>query len=156
MKIKIIIIIVLILLIPTVFSIAVSANNPPNPPEITGPLSGKIKESYIYNILLTDPDLDDVMFNLEIDFGDDTEYIDCGCGKSWQNGTILQISHTWQKADNYEIKSRVQDASGEWSEWSETLQISMPRNKPYILTWFQSFLENHSLLFPILRQILRF
>ena len=110
-------------------SLVMKNNNPPNPPLIAGPTSGRIGETYFYYVTITDPDLDDVMFNLEIDFGDDKVYIDCGCGKSWQNGTILEVSHLWKKVGNYGITARVQDASGEWSEWSKPLPVSMPRIK---------------------------
>ncbi|MEA2053621.1 MAG: hypothetical protein U9O96_00660 [Candidatus Thermoplasmatota archaeon] len=102
-------------------------NNPPNPPEITGPTSGIIKETYKYNITLTDPDPDDLMFDLEIDFGDGIEYVDCGCGKSWRNGTVVEVYHSWKKVGNYGITARIRDASGEWSEWSESLAVSMPK-----------------------------
>ncbi len=127
-------------------------NNPPNPPIITGPTSGKIDETYLYNVTITDPD-EDVMFNLEVDFGDGIVHEDCGCGQSWQNGTVVEVSHKWQKAGNYGITARVQDAYGEWSEWSNPLPITMPKNKP--INPFLQFLEQHPHLLPILRQLMR-
>jgi carboxyl-terminal processing protease len=126
-------------------------NNPPNPPMITGPTSGKIGETYLYNVTITDPD-EDVMFNLEVDFGDGIVHEDCGCGQSWQNGTVVELSHKWRKTGSYGITARVQDAYGEWSEWSEPLSISMPKSKT-INTPFLRFLENHPHMFPLLRQL---
>ena len=104
-------------------------NSPPNPPIIEGPLSGKIGEIYSYNFTLTDPDEDDQMFFLEVDFGEGVEPEDCGCGKSWRNGTVVRVSHQWKDVDNYGITARVQDGHGEWSEWSDPLIVSMPKNK---------------------------
>ena len=109
--------------------LSVNDNNPPNPPKIEGPLSGKIGKTYVYNITLTDPDEDDQMFFLEVDFGEGIEHEDCGCGKSWQNGTILEVSHRWKKVGDYGITARVQDGCGEWSEWSDPLFVSMPKHK---------------------------
>jgi len=130
-------------------------NNPPNPPMITGPTSGKIDETYLYNVTITDPDEDDVMFNLEVDFGDEIVHEDCGCGQSWQNGTVVEVYHKWLNVGSYGITARVQDAYGEWSEWSYPLSISMLKSKPYINTPLINFLENHPNLFPILRQLLK-
>ena len=131
-------------------------NTPPNPPEITGPLSGMIRKTYEYQLTLTDPDDGDVMFNLEIDFGEGIKYEDCGCGKSWQNGTVLEVSNQWKNVGNYEITARVQDAYGEWSEWSEPLSISMPRIKDRLInSLYLRLSEQHPHLLPLLRQLLR-
>jgi len=101
-------------------------NSPPNPPEITGPTSGIIDQYYTYNFTLTDPE-GDVMFNLEIDWGDGTDSIDCGCGKSWQNGTVIPVSHRWKKQESYAISARVSDSYGHYSNWSDPLVVSMPK-----------------------------
>ncbi len=127
---KIVCIFVCMLFFNFVFSTVVIADNsPPNPPLIEGPTTGNIGKSYSYNITLTDPDVDDQMFYLEVDFGDGIVHEDCGCGKAWQNGEIITVSHSWKKAGNYSVTARVQDGMGEWSEWSDPLAVSMPKNK---------------------------
>jgi len=103
-------------------------NTPPNPPEIIGPTSGKIKEPLVYSITLTDID-EDILLNLEIMWGDGTEELDCGCGKSWRNGSVVNITHTWRKTGDYSITARIQDSYGAWSNWSEPLPISIPKQK---------------------------
>ncbi len=128
-------------------------NTPPNPPLIQGPTSGIIGEIYLYTITLTDPDEDDQMFYLEVDFGDGIQHEDCGCDRSWQNGTVLEVSHQWKNAGDYGIAARVQDGYGDWSEWSDPLFVSMPKNKESsnILTLlFSRFLEK----FPLLERTL--
>lgn len=100
-------------------------NNPPNPPEITGPTSGKIKEEQKYTFVLTDPN-QDLLFNLEIKWGDGTESLDCGCGKSWENGTEVTVYHQWKDEGTYNITARIQDSNGLWSEWSNPLMVTMP------------------------------
>jgi len=141
--------------------ISVNDNNPPNPPIIEGPLSGKIGEIYSYYFTLTDPDEDDQMFFLEVDFGEGVEHEDCGCGKSWRNGTVVRVSHQWKDVDNYGITARVQDGHGEWSEWSDPLIVSMPKHKELFdifilfsidfLKDFPSFEELIDLLVRIIR-----
>jgi len=103
-------------------------NIPPNPPEIIGPTSGKIKEEQKYTFILTDPD-EDILFNLEIDWGDGTESVDCGCGKSWQNGTEVIVIHQWKDGGSYNVTARIQDSYGDWSQWSDPLIVSMPLQK---------------------------
>ena len=132
-------------------------NNPPNPPEITGPLFGKVGEVYFYYFTVTDPDEDDGLWELEIDFGDEIiieRSCDSGECVPWKNGETVEIKHMWKRTGTYELTARVMDVYGELSEWSDPLSISMPKNKPYINTPFIRFLENHPHLFSILRHLL--
>ena len=106
----------------------VDENTPPNPPVISGPTSGKIRESYPYEFLLIDPDYGDFMYTLEIDFGDEivTEG-GAGCGETWLNGTVYEVTHLWMAKGDYEIRARVRDSFDAWSEWSEPFSVSMPK-----------------------------
>jgi hypothetical protein len=129
---------------------AYNDNVAPNPPTITGPTSGRIRETYTYTVLLTSPDPDEIMFNLEVDFGEGSLYYNCGCGRSWRNGTMLNISYRWTDRGNYKVAARVQDGSGAWSEWSDPLVVSMPKNK-VIHTQFPWLFEIYSRLVMRLR-----
>jgi hypothetical protein len=104
-------------------------NNPPNPPVIEGPTEGKIKETQVYYITVTDPDEDDKLLKLEVDFGDGIISEDCGCNIPWENGEIIEMEHIWKNQGNYQVKARVADASNVWSEWSEPLSVIMPKNR---------------------------
>lgn len=108
-------------------------NIPPNPPEIVGPSEGQIKKSLSYEITLTDSD-DDILLNLEIDWGDGTEEYDCGCGQSWRNGTVLYISHTWREKGEFFISARIQDSYGAWSNWSEPFPLTIAKQKNLSMT----------------------
>jgi hypothetical protein len=66
----------LLVLIFSTIGVANNNNNPPNLPEVEGSTSGLIGETYTYGITLTDPDLDDVMLNLKINFGDGIHHYD--------------------------------------------------------------------------------
>ena len=72
-------------------------NNAPNPPSISGPTSGKIDTTYDYEVTVTDPDEDDGLLRLELDFGDGIIAEDCGCSRVWQNGEVIDMSHRWKK-----------------------------------------------------------
>jgi hypothetical protein len=116
-----------------------SNNNPPNPPEISGPISGKILETILYNFTLTDPDENDRLLKLEIDFGDGIISEECGCDTPWLNGEVIPVDHRWNKQGNYKIIARCADSSNTWSEWSQPLLVSMPKNN-YLSNTFLHFL----------------
>jgi len=156
MKLKrliIIIIFCLTLFIPLSPTIVAANNNPPDPPVIEGPTSGKINEIYIYNFTVTDPDEDDKLLSLEIDWGDGTQTETCGCGILWENGETLQIEHRWKKAGSYEVSARAADVYNYWSEWADPFSVSMPKNKNMIVfphQFYNRILE----IFPILKQLI--
>ena len=134
-------------------------NNPPNPPVITGPLSGRIREPHVYYFTVSDPDEDDGLWELEIDFGDKIVTVkSCDTGECvpWDNGETVEVAHIWRKTGNYDITARVMDVYGEWSDWSDPLSISMAKFRTYKQTPFLDFLERHPRLFPILRQLVEF
>jgi hypothetical protein len=127
-------------------------NTPPNPPEIEGPTSGQIKTTYTYDITITDPDEDDGLLFLEVDFGDGIISEDCGCDRVWQNGEVVQMSHQWKREGTYQISARVQDVHGEWSEWSEPIPVTMPKHKLFVNNLLSLLID----LFPNIARILNF
>lgn len=112
-------------------TISFNDNTPPNPPIISGPSSGKIGINYDYTFTLTDND-DDFLTILEVDFGNEIEgVIKKNCEKPWENGTIIAMTHKWTETGEYSITARVMDSNGAWSNWSEPLQVSMPKTKSH-------------------------
>lgn len=114
-------------------------NNPPDPPVITGPTSGKTGIEYVYNITLNDPD-GDHMEKMEVDFGNgNISMYNCGCkDPPWLPGTTVQISNTWKESGSYTVKAKVMDIYGEWSGWG-SLQVTMP--KAYHLSLIEKISE---------------
>jgi hypothetical protein len=129
---------------------AILDNTPPNPPEITGPTSGTIKTTYIYEVLVSDPDENDELLKLEMDFGDGVITETCGCSQLWQNGQTVNVSHEWKKSGTYQITGRVMDVNGEWSEWSEPFSVSLPRSK-HVPMQIQEIISEIVARFPYLQ-----
>ncbi|MFO8077735.1 MAG: hypothetical protein R6U21_03730 [Thermoplasmatota archaeon] len=145
--------VLLLLAIPTVHSvITIEENSPPYPPEITGPLNGRVDEYYLYNFTLTDPD-EDLLLNLEIKWGDGSESVDCACGQSWPNGTVVIASHQWKNKGNYDIIARVQDSYGYWSNWSEPIQVIMPRNKVFQFNKIVELFDEYPLFLGVIKRL---
>lgn len=120
-----------------------SFNNPPNPPTITGTINGKAGTEYEYSLTTTDPDNDAILYY--IDWGD-------GTYEDWFEAETAK--HVWSVEDDYTIKAKAKDTHDAESDWT-TLEVSMPKNKPYTKTPLLQFMENHPHLFLILRQLLR-
>ena len=123
-------------------------NNPPSKPTTpSGPSSGKKLNEYTYSSTAIDPDNDEIYYFW--DWGDNTT----NYSVYYNSGDTCQFSHMYQENGTYEIRVKVRDWKSEWSEWSDPLVVSMPKNKainPFIL-----LLERLMERFPILEQILQ-
>jgi len=125
-------------------NITIVENNPPNKPNIEGPVKVIPFIPYTYNISATDDDGDNVRY-----------YIDWGDGGSYWygpyvSGEILSIKHKWL-IGSYTIKVKARDSFGDESEWA-TLEVSIPRNIVSDNPLFMRFLQR----FPIFQKLISF
>jgi outer membrane protein assembly factor BamB len=126
----------------------IGGNQPPNPPIIRGPASGKVKHSYNYTFNSTDPNEDNIFYY--IDWGDNTNSGWIGPNPS---GHEITQTHTWPKG-TYTIKAKAKDNYGYESDWA-TLSVTMPYmyRIPYLPFWEELF-EQFPNAFPILRHLM--
>ena len=117
-------------------------------PVIIGPNNGSVRMKYTYNISTIDPDNDDVFYLVK--WGDSILPQVYG---PYPSGKEVVLNHTWYKRGTYAIKAKARDIYGAESDWA-ILEVTVPKNKPYINTPFLRFLENHPRMFPILRFLL--
>jgi hypothetical protein len=100
-------------------------NNPPDSPDIDGPISGKAGIEYEYTFVTTDPNDDDVYYF--IDWGD-------GSYKDWfgpfESGEEATAVHTWVSLGDYEIKAKAKDIFKTESDWSDVLIVTIIENNP--------------------------
>ena len=125
-------------------------NNPPDPPTITGPQTGRINTPHDYTFVTTDPDGDDVLYYIEWGDGDIENWI----GPYPSNQDVI-ISHTYSTEDTFTIRAKARDASAEYeSDWAE-LSVSMPKTKPNINTLFLRLLEQNPMLYKLLQSYIQ-
>lgn len=136
----------------TIASYFNNLNNPPNPPIIEGPNTGKINTAYNYFFTLTDPDTDDHLVILEIAFCDVTIQETAEIGEAWMNGSQVLVPYTWTSEGDHEIRARVQDIGELWSEWSEPFPITISKIKSQNI--FIQTINKLIMMFPILEKYL--
>jgi hypothetical protein len=131
------------------YTFTIRANQPPNPPTITGPSEGKVGTAYGYNFTAIDPKCDEVFYF--IDWGDTTN---SGWIGPYASGEQITRSHTWSTKGTYTVKAKAMDIHGNESDWA-TLTVTMPcsYNKPMI-QFLELLFQRFPNAFPLLRQLL--
>jgi len=123
----------------------------PASPVISGQNSGKAGVEYEYFFQTTDPEGDNVYY--EIQWGDGTSNNDEG---PYASGEQAPVKHTWKDPGTYTIKARARDEPcGVYGGWTE-YQVTMPKNKAInfnmnLLNWL---IERFPYVLPILRHML--
>jgi len=119
---------------------------PDKPNHPTGPSQGKIKISYEFSAVTNDPDNDGLYYLF--DWGDNSLIDWVG---PFESGELYKVNHTWEKQGQYQVKVKAKDEHGVQSEWSDSLIVTMPKNKAINS---QLFLRNVFQRFPFLVKIL--
>ena len=148
MKKKILGILVCLTMLMPALSMTVIANEPPQDPDLDGPLRGKVGTSYEYSMVANDPDGDDLTYCF--DFGDGSGEI---CIGPFSNGETGYINHTWTEDGTYIISAKASDIHGAESD-TVTLEVTMPRSRSIQNPFLSWILQKFPNAFPILRQLL--
>jgi len=122
---------------------------PEKPDAPMGKINGKINIEYNYSAVTTDLQDDQIYYLFDWDEGTDSGWLG-----PFDSGVICEAKHIWIENGKYGIRVKAKDIYGYESPWSDPLEISMPKDKPYINTPFLNFLDNHPHMFPLLRQLL--
>ena len=117
-------------------------------PTITGTTHGKIKTLYKFTFTTTDPDQDNLTY--QINWGDNTTQTT----GSYKSGETANITHIWGIKGTYNIKAKATDEHGAQSGWA-TLSVTLPcsNNIPLDSFWAKLF-ERFPHAFSLLRHLL--
>ena len=114
-----------------------------------GQISGSTDTEYSYTAGTTDPNEDRITYLF--DWGDGT---DSGWTKFVISGETISKSHKWNSEGNYDVRVKAKDTNGAESEWSDSLSVSMPKNKA-VYNPFLDLLNNYLNRYPILKTLLK-
>jgi hypothetical protein len=122
-------------------------NQPPNKPsKPSGRIHGRMGVEYSYTTSTTDPEGFQVYYMWDWGDGSFSDWLG-----PYDSGLTVSASHSWSKGSyNIRVKAKDDAYSGE-SDWSDSLIVTMPRNRAIQNTMFLQFLEQ----FPILQQLLQ-
>jgi hypothetical protein len=123
-------------------------NQPPTAPTIDGTAHGKVGVKYTYKFTSTDPDGDDVYYNVSWGCCCD-DYCTYG---PFASGEEAIINHMWNEKGTFIIKAKAIDTYGAESDLT-TLEVIMPKTISY-KSLFLKLLERFPNAFPILRHFL--
>jgi len=115
----------------------VSTNNPPEIPETPiGEDSGEVGISYIYSSSTNDSNGDQVYYQWNWGDGSYSDWLG-----PYESDEIVETNHTWDEKGTYSVRVKAKDTSGDQSDWSEPLEVTMPKDKFRFVT-FSTFLKN--------------
>jgi hypothetical protein len=98
-------------------------DEPPAKLTITGPSSGKTGIEYNFTFVTTDPEGDNVYY--EIKWGDGKEEVT----DYYKSGKTVTRSHTWEKKGTYIIQARAGDIFDKKSQWESMTIVIIQKNK---------------------------
>ncbi len=118
----------------------------PSKPILVGPSSGRSGKDYRYMVSATDPT--GVPLSYFIDWGD-------GSNTGWITqpyGDTLNVPHSWNEKGAYLIQAKAKNIQGIESEWSDPIEVSMPKSDTYkhLTPLILKMMER----FPLLRSFL--
>jgi hypothetical protein len=129
-------------------SLNLSDNSPPGAPTIDGPPSGKVRETYQYQLSSTDPDNNNVYLFVMWGDGTQTEWVG-----PYNSSEVVTLSHKWKRQGTFNISAKAKDIYGYQSTWSN-LETTMPRPLLllfllyHILQYLQSLRSKIANLYP--------
>jgi hypothetical protein len=124
----------------------IKGNQPPDAPNITGMSQGKPGVDYDYTFVSTDPDGDDVWYN--IGWGDKEIIYIYG---PYPSGEEITLTYNWSEKGNYLITCWARDIYNTTSN-TTTLEVTIQRSKATENVLLLSILERFPLLQKLIQQ----
>jgi len=111
--------------------------NPPNIPDRpSGETSMKVDTASTYTTRTTDMDEHELYYLW--DWGDDTY---SGWLGPFKSGEVVEADHIWSNDGSYNIQVKAKDVTGAVTDWSESLSVSISKDKSSLKALFIEFLE---------------
>jgi hypothetical protein len=126
--------------------VTITDNTPPDVPDVTGPSEGKPGNAYLFNMITTDGQDQNIYYY--VDWGDNTT---TGWLGPYLSGTQIHQTHSWANKGTYMVKVKAKDTMDAESDWG-TISVVMPMDYKFSL---QGFIQHLLGMFPNLYPFLR-
>lgn len=100
--------------------VTITDNTPPTAPDVQGPTSGKPGVEYLYSLVSTDAENQDIYYFF--DWGDGTNSDWFG---PYNSGEMAHTTHSWTQQGTYTVMAKAKDTMGGESDWT-TISVTMP------------------------------
>ena len=105
--------------------VTIASNFPPETPNRpTGPASGRIKQEHQFTTSTTDPEGDQLWYKWSWGDGKESSWLG-----PFNSGQECDASHIWYDQEEFEIKVKAKDGSGEESDWSDPFVVTLPKSE---------------------------
>ncbi len=132
-------------------TITITDNTPPDIPQITGPSEGKPGKPYLFNIVTSDAQDQEIYYFIDWDDATNSGWLG-----PYVSNTQIHVTHTWGEKGSYIVKVKAKDSLGSESDWGNlTIVMPMEYRSP-IIVFLQHLFEKFPRLFPLIRNILRY
>jgi hypothetical protein len=121
---------------------------PPDQSSVDGPVSGLIQKQYSYSAVSTDSDHDPLFYRFEWGDGSATSWLG-----PYESSEICSVNHSWSDVGSYQLVVRVKDIH-DMEGSSSVLEVSMPRVKNEIVSFFSTRLNVSFFLLSIIQQVI--
>jgi hypothetical protein len=126
-------------------------SEPPAKPQTpSGPTSGPVEVPVTFLTSTTDPETDDIYYLFDWDDGTNSGWLG-----PFDSGDTAEGTKTWFIEGTYNIKVIARDVHGKLSEWSDPLEVTMPRIKNSLNPTLLDLFSRISNLIPIVRVIIQ-
>jgi hypothetical protein len=100
-----------------------SSNPPSKPKKPSGFRRVRTNKYYKYSSSTIDPDNDQIYILFDWDDGTSSGWLG-----PFKSGKKVSSYHKWKEKGSYTIRAKAKDINGTQSEWSEPIEINVPRN----------------------------
>jgi hypothetical protein len=101
-------------------TVTITDNTPPDIPTVTGPSEGKPNKPYLFNIVSSDLQGQDISYFVDWGDGTFTDWVG-----PYISGTMIHVTHTWTETGDYTVKVKAKDSMDMESDWA-TLTMAVP------------------------------
>jgi hypothetical protein len=122
---------------------------PTKPEKPNGPQEGKPGVDYTFTTVSIDPYGKELYYMWSWGNGNYSEWLG-----PYNSGVRCNTSNIWSKKGNFEIKVKAKNTDGAESDWSDSLTVTIPRNKE-IKNPILSFIKSQPNLFPLLKILIK-